>query len=907
MLLSAPVLAAGENTDKSSDFSMLEALGIFEGTGISGDEQEISRAQFAVCVYNLFKYENYGSGAGTQFIDVEEDHFASKAVNALYELKLVSGISSEFFAPDSPISINEAIKILISGLGYGRYADLNGGYPAGYYSIAGRLKILPQGSADAAVSAESLVYILKNVMKVRPVEPSGVSDAYITYEEQEKSIGEKNFDLYKGKGAVSEIIPAGYGEVQNSRVIIEGAEYDAGGLNVFDLIGRYIEFWYTLPDDYDRGTILSVSDEGNVVTFDSDDIISFSDGTYQYYENGKMRTVKVESYASIYLNGKEVPYSEDLMCPLHGSVSVMKYGNEYCAVIVSSYVNAYVSRSDKENSRLMLESAVRYKKIENGQIKDGSTMLIDALTSNYYFFLYNKDGIEKTISSLTDNTLVSIYFDPYGEGARIYAGPGFVSGTVKSIDDSTVTIDDRTYNIFYELISDTDVYTGMNGIFALDCKGNIAYVTNGAEVNSGNAFFINAYIEDGTEDRAFAVLVDIGKRAQVTYEIKTKVRANGESYTIKDEASLKNLTDLFKESFYVSATVNYSSPAFVRYKTDSSGKIVEFDTVSSPKYPDLRKINTYEAGMSKLLVNTTLNTIGDKVLYNDATVFADVPYTAPEDEAYLKHSGQMISFMDKYMMASNSFIGAYVDVYYFEDSDTASLIVKHSKRLTSSAVQDAYMPRGTFTDFGMLIECSEAIDENGDICDKIKFINADGSEKEYPVMSGYSSESNEEYSLLSEELECGDIFAYNVQNGYAGNFVKVYDCSNEEPMSALIGAPLAYSSMGASDTKLQAVDEPTATSGKYNTIYRISVGRAYALRKNVLRVALGNTADDSNLGYFNIDTSRIIVYTSDARKKDKIKKGTTDDIKTLEHFGNEASKVGVYIKSGRTVTLFVYN
>ena len=126
-------------------------------------------------------------------------------------------------------------------------------------------------------------------------------------------------------------------------------------------------------------------------------------------------------------------------------------------------------------------------------------------------------------------------------------------------------------------------------------------------------------------------------------------------------------------------------------------------------------------------------------------------------------------------------------------------------------------------------------------------------------------------------------------------------------MSAFLGAPAAYVNMAASGDKYQEIDAENATSGKYNTTYRVSVGRVYSVGSSVVKVALGDTLDDSNLALFYINSDNIVVYTVQSGRKNSIKKGSISDLKDIEHYGDKASKIAVYIKSGRTVSMFVFN
>ena len=915
------------------DYNLLQTLGIFDGANVSFDTAEISRGQFAVCVYNLFKYENRGVSNGSQFIDLSETYFATNAVNTLFNMGMVSGKSAEFFAPEEAITLNEAAKLLVSGLGYSKHAEENGGYPVGYGFTADKLKIMPQGSVDSALTCDQLVYMLTKALVVIPLTERLVGDSYKIYDGIEgETLGKINFNLYKSKGFVKDITPAPANKDAKDTVLVGSTAFETDSIEILDVLGRYIDFWYIQENEDARGRIVSAKPDADsdVITIEADDLVSFSANVYKYNEGNKLRTATIDSSAEIFYNGKSVPYFKDLMMPLHGSVVLGKKAEEknYSSVVISSYVNGCVQLVDKDNFAFALEDGVVYKKIVNGVLKNANTSMIDADKDGYYLRLYSKDGEKKSIKSLLENAVVSMYFDPYGNGVTAYYSTSTVSGTVESTSgtDDYVYVDGQEYKVLYELITKRDITVGMNGVFALDYKGNIVDISDSQNTNSSMAFFVKGHYEDGISKKMHLVLVDIEKKAEVVCEMKSEIKFNNVKKTIKTKAQFDEFMQEFRHVFHAATDKEFASLKFVIYKTDSNGVITELDTVGSPKYPDIRMVRTFEhdpvtnvdIDYRKFLSNTTLNTIGDKILYTDSSVFIDLPYTKVNDydkgvynEEYLKKSGSVVKFMGEGVMANQGQIGGYFEFYYIDDPDIATLVVKHGTELTEEVSDDVYMPIGSYTGLGMFIEHGKALEGEDDYCDRVKFMDANGEIQDYSVLYRYSTMCDSEFSLLNQDLKQGDIFVYYIQDGRIGNFLKVYDYdANAQPYASLIGAPIAYANMSADGTRYYAPEASTATSGKYNTPYRLTVGRAYELKKSMLKVALGDTTDDSNIGYFNIDTNRIITFDSEARNDNHVRKGTVSDLKLLEYYPGDvatASEVVVFMQSGRTITVFIYN
>lgn len=83
------------------------------------------------------------------FEDVTPQHWAYKYVCAAHKVGLIIGDESGRFNPDSQLTNIELVKMLICLLGYGDMAEMTGGYPAGYTSLATRLGITANMSLDA--------------------------------------------------------------------------------------------------------------------------------------------------------------------------------------------------------------------------------------------------------------------------------------------------------------------------------------------------------------------------------------------------------------------------------------------------------------------------------------------------------------------------------------------------------------------------------------------------------------------------------------------------------------------------------------------------------------------------------------------------------------------------------------
>ena len=162
---------------------------------------EVTRADFTAAVARLIGKNTY-SGANVYFYDVPRTHWAYNEISNMAELGFINGSGNKVFNPDAAITKGEAYKILLSVMGYGAYAEFNGGFPAGYIDVASRVEITKGVSNGNKLLMSDMFYLLYNAMKANVMEPS-VSGSGVVYEEKEgESLLSVYRDLYYGEGVV---------------------------------------------------------------------------------------------------------------------------------------------------------------------------------------------------------------------------------------------------------------------------------------------------------------------------------------------------------------------------------------------------------------------------------------------------------------------------------------------------------------------------------------------------------------------------------------------------------------------------------------------------------------------------------------------------------------------------------
>lgn len=106
--------------------NFLTELDILKKIKISDMSKNMSRAEFAAITVNAMNLQSTASDMNV-FSDIAENKYASE----ICTLKNIGAVSSasDSFEPDRDITKNEAIKILVSALGYNNFAQNEGGWP----------------------------------------------------------------------------------------------------------------------------------------------------------------------------------------------------------------------------------------------------------------------------------------------------------------------------------------------------------------------------------------------------------------------------------------------------------------------------------------------------------------------------------------------------------------------------------------------------------------------------------------------------------------------------------------------------------------------------------------------------------------------------------------------------------
>lgn len=604
--------------------------------------EKVTRADFANTVAKLVDATEYTDDS-MYYYDVPKNHYAYKSICALTEMGVINGIGTNRFEPETPISVGEAYKILLSLMGYDRRAESDGGYPVGYIQTARSLRIYDGSSATDSLTRSSMLSAIYRAMKTKIFTPTSFNDngKGVKYQiSDEETLLSIYHSIYYDKGTVNAAelssidgsIPAEPEEVKIDNVI-----YDSD-VSLTEELGEDVEFFYHYDKTKEERNILWAKSTGNteIVKIEEEALGGFDRNSFtlSYYDKSdKVRKLTLNRDITVLYNGREVSDNihEIFEMPEY-SVKFTKEKGKFTAAIVQkadTYVIGSVNTAD---------TVIYDKANPNFRL---------SLEENSYDYLSVKDtsGTNLTFGELAEGMVLSVYTAEDSRYMKVLVSSAKISGLVQRISPAAkgnhLYIGDNVY-LLPAASSVPLPSVGENVMVYIDHKGNAAYV----ETIAGDyfaAYVCRAGTQDGVFDSRpiFKVFHQDGK--MMILECADKVVCDGVKQT-----KAEDIIAVFNE---VWGSKNSSfKPQMALIKLNSEGKINEIDTAY---------VNSSEESVSdSLSLHLPLSTLTYKwtgFFEGRAIIGANtVVFNVPPDAAIASASDKEFSIKKKDDFADNT-------------------------------------------------------------------------------------------------------------------------------------------------------------------------------------------------------------------------------------------------------------
>ena len=594
----------------------------------------VSRGDFARIAARIVNADEYGAD-GQYYYDVPKNHYAYGSISALTEMGILNGVEEKRFEPEKPIELGQVYKVLLTLMHYNISADLRGGYPSGYMSIASELDLKVKGSAESPVTRGDMFTIVYDAMKTKMIAVNFEGGNDISYDEGDETLLSFYHDIYYDEGTVkaaSGMSLTGKVLAKDDDVQIDNDVYKTE-LIMEDYLGEEVEFFYRKDDVNETNTVLWAKSTGktDVLEIEADFVDEFNKNTFELkYLNSKnaSRKVKLDRGITVLYNGREVGSGLDEIFNLpEYSVKLILDGNTAVAAIV-------------EKSETITVGGINTADLKVYD-RTNQTTRIDLNSSNYdYFSIEEADGSRKTFEDIKEGMVLSIYKSFDNQYIKTVMSSLSAEGKIESMAQTDKGTEIYIGGTLYLLPLSSAIALPKSGDdvkLYLDYKSRIAYI----EYRSGSSSAVYIYkgIYDANEDKAILkVLHQNGKCMKLYCSDKVAV----------DGAVKKNMEDVIAALNEERNDKNSSfKPQIALITMNENSEVTSIDT--SYVNPDSEKLdNSLSVSMPYgAYTYKWTGFLGGNGIVNSSTVIFSVPEkskleTASEDEFQIKSKADLI-------------------------------------------------------------------------------------------------------------------------------------------------------------------------------------------------------------------------------------------------------------------------
>lgn len=595
-----------------------ELLKAFNIGGIDDLNEPVTRAQFIKAVSDILNYESRPQPRDGMFSDVTAADEFSGAVYDSVARNLVSGLGDGTFGADEPILFEQAVKILMTALGYEITAQSRGGYPLGYIAAANEQGVLSgvRKAIGENLSGGEAAALIENALEAQML----IQVGFGTNESYESRRGITLMTEYlfveKTEGIITdngETSLTGESRTGRGKVILNGVEYDAGASQACSMLGQHVSAYVT----YKKGEpeeIIYIKNEKNAVIKIKSSKLKYDDSDFSetmvVYEDvyGKTEKAKIDPAADFIYNGKaDVDIKGDDLKITGGSLVMVDNDNDSVYEVV--FVNS---------SRTITVHGVS---IDNMTVydKNGGEKLV-LQDKNV---IIEKNGIPAEITELAEWDILTVYESKDKQEITVEASSEKITGIVESYSEETETllVGGEYYNVNdTELIDLTAI--GASYEFCLDSIGNIAAVKAEEQASFKVGFFVKAENTDGISNE-LQVKIFTAENTHEIYSCAQNVKIDGKPYADSEQAA-KYLRQ-------------NAVGGLISYKVNVSGQIKEIDlpysgTPASYQRPESLRIE-YKAS-SELLYREAQNAFEGIINMDSDTVVFLIPEDLEDETGY---------------------------------------------------------------------------------------------------------------------------------------------------------------------------------------------------------------------------------------------------------------------------------
>ncbi len=707
------------DTDYEQAALVLNSLSIINGYSDKTFRpgETLTRAEFAAIAVRTMGEKSFINKQGdVKFSDVGQKHWAYGEINLASERGYFTGYGDGTFGPEDTVTFEQAVKVVVSMLGYGGISEAAGGYPSGYLATALQKRILQgiSSSGGKPILRGETALLIYNALDKEMLLPKSIGTISSRYESDGATILSEKLGIEKTAGIVTansltELkggIPAPKGHIT-----VNGKDYDANKTDAESYIG-YNVVLYAENDEDTKKILLIYPDQNNTVSRVSAEDIDLSTNTsrFAYWENDRLYTLPVSSETTMIYNSKSnYLFEKDDMIPASGEVLLLDNNRDGVidVLLVNEYVHYIIKKIDSVNSVVYDEYG-----------KEPIDLNPDVGTITYKIL---RSGREIPVRNLVEGQVLSVIrsIDRLYIEINVVASP--VRGSIAAIEgEGEYQIGENVYKTSTGMPADMGYKVGDNGIFYLDIEGRIIKAELSDESLGLYAYLINAGIEEGLSGELnFKLFTNRGKMEIIS--ASKRIRLNG------------NYADYNEVLAHFRRGGDNTKEGVVMIRTDSEGKISE---ISDPElsFEQAERVYRRSTKMFGFRASTTSFLISD-----EETVVFSIPEAGSLDRNYKVLKSTEIGNLETYNCLAYGLEGVTVGCVVIDAGGDAETVDINT---TASLALVRYV--------------AEAIDEDGMIGNRIYYMNA-GKEDSVMCADGASAYLASMTDGADREIEITDL------------------------------------------------------------------------------------------------------------------------------------------------------
>lgn len=739
--------------DSALETSFLKNIAV-----IDNSDGYITRGEAAKMLVSVLYEDTDVSITEAFFSDVDNSSQYASYINVIAKLGIINGYSDGTFRPDEKLEMDAAVKILVTMIGHARIAEINGGYPEGYYIAANNIRMLKNVNANEELTKSTFCVMLYNAINAPLLVQTSFGE-YPTFEiDSGKTFMSENMGIYTTTGIVTATqytrLTSYNTTLSENEIEIDGERYDVAENKFKDLLGYRVRVFYKIDKDTGIKKIVAaenLSELNDVVILEADSILSLDDFTYTYFDkNDDKQYVEFAKNVNVIINGIAKPtYNITDLIPTAGRVVLLD------------------NNKDGIYENLFVENVLYY--VATGVDTDLLTIACEdeqTIALEDYDYKIFKSGTEVALDAISKGDLISV---AYAIGKEKYAAVtvtnNYLSGDVSEYSNVSLTLEQKQYDVAKHLLNDNsfkDIKLNDNITIYLNEYGKIVYILKNNKTGALYGYLMKADVENNLDGRFVARVFTQRNEEKIIYaNLNTKLNGNKATYS-----ELKTAL---------------SNPQLIRYTLTDNGEFKNIETAAPSGQPGDEE---FFNALSKQVLTYRPNgkSFDGSIGIGNGTIVFVVPNNVADRENV------------EYYNATNSShfaadTGYTVEGYDSNDVNVAKVIIAYGSGSTAT-ISDATR-LSVITDIKMVIKDNEDLYQLS--------VMSGGSVRNYVcksneiVTNALFENDNAALPTKPKGVGVGDVIRFAANgSGMITNIVKIADVSQTDMFAGASGSNGIY-------------------------------------------------------------------------------------------------------------------